>query len=400
MKPRLLIITNRITIGGPASVVVNLANDLKDSYEIKIAGGKPEPDEYLMDNVWKKQELNYTWLPSMKRNIKLFRDIKTLMEMDRLIREFRPHIVHTNASKPGFAGRIIAKKNRVPVIVHTFHGHVFHSYFNKTISRLFLLIERVSALISTRIITISDTQYKDITENYKIAKPSRTVVIPVGINPEIFQNKKEEKRLAFRSKNIIKKETIAIGIISRLVPVKNLPFFIELANKLKHSSPIPFRFFVIGDGEKRSSFEKQAKDRGLTISTMEHQKAEADITFFSWYLDITEALAGLDIVCQTSRNEGTPLSLIEAQAAMTPVVSTDAGGVKDCMIHGDTGFIVPQDALGSYVEAVIKLASDEELRNKMGTNGYNFVKQNFSLKQMGWQTQKLYDHLLQLKNIS
>ena len=157
--------------------------------------------------------------------------------MKKLIRDFKPDIVHTHAAKPGAIGRLAAAAMKVPAIVHTFHGHVFHSYFNSVKTNFFINTERYLARKSHAIVAISDQQKKELSIDFKIAPPDKFRVIPLGFDLDRFQTDQQQKRLKFRNEFALADHEIAIGIIGRLVPVKNHYLFLKgIAHVLQASN--------------------------------------------------------------------------------------------------------------------------------------------------------------------
>ena len=173
-------------------------------------------------------------------------------EVIALINEFKPDVVHTHAAKAGALGRLAAFHERVPVILHTFHGHVFHSYFSSIKSRVFLMIERYLAKKSSGIIAISERQKKELTFKYRVCPAEKVHMIPLGFDLRKFQEDIPEKRETFRKKYFLEDDEIAVGIIGRLVPVKNHPLFMASAASVLKQTKRKVRFFIIGDGEIRN----------------------------------------------------------------------------------------------------------------------------------------------------
>jgi glycosyltransferase involved in cell wall biosynthesis len=218
--------------------------------------------------------------------------------------------VHTHAAKPGAIGRLAASAMNVPAIVHTFHGHVFHSYFNTLKTNLFINTERYLARRSHAIVAISRQQKKELAEDFKIAPPEKFHVIPLGFDLDRFCTDQEEKRAAFRSEFDLAEDEIAIGIIGRLVPVKNHYLFLKAIAHVLQSSNKKIKAFIIGDGETRADLENIAAQADIKFSTETDDLHPHPLVFTSWRRDVDVINAGLDIVALTSFNEGTPVSLI------------------------------------------------------------------------------------------
>ncbi len=334
----------------------------------------------------------------MRRSILPFYDIIAYYKIKKIIKEYQPDIVHTHASKSGAIGRMAAKSCKVPLIVHTFHGHVFHSYFNTFLSNIIVRFERFLARKADAIIAISDSQRHELIETYKIAPAEKIFTIPLGFNLDKYTVDQDTKKIIFRNKYGFDNDELIIGIIGRLVPIKNHEMFLEVAAIIKSKTKKKVRFAIIGDGESRPGIEEKAADLNLSYSYFITQpKSNTDVVVTSWETEIDQALAGLDIVVLTSNNEGTPVSLIEAQSALLPVVSTNVGGVEDIVIHGETGFITEVGDVTSFANYVIELIEDAELRKKMGKSGYENVISRYSKQRLINDMRSLYLSFLNKK---
>ena len=311
----------------------------------------------------------------MKREINLKQDIIAYKKIKQLIKEFKPDIVHTHASKAGALGRLAASNLKVKGIVHTFHGHVFHSYFGKMKTSFYKTIERKLAKKSSNIIAISELQKKELVENYKICSADKISVIPLGFDLDRFNIDTENKRNIFRNKWNVEDNEIAIGIIGRIVPVKDHEFFIDVIEKMISRTKKRLRFFIIGDGENKHKLIDYITNKNLSFTCEKNKKAI--ITFTSWVTEVDVAIAGLDIVCLTSKNEGTPVSLIEAQSGYKPIVSTRVGGINDIVIENKSALLSEVNDLETYFNNLLKLSEDDKLRAEFSNNG-NQIKDKFS----------------------
>jgi len=217
----------------------------------------------------------------------------------------------------------------VPVIVHTFHGHVFHGYFSPWKTYFFKTIERYLAKKSTAIIAISEIQKEELTEIHRICKSEKVKVIPLGFDLQRFSENKIENRKYFREKYAIHQDQIAIGIIGRLAPIKNHILFIDALAFVAKQSSRNIKAIIIGDGDIKNELTNYIEQKNLTWANAGDEKAL--FIFTSWIREVDVALAGLDLVCLSSKNEGTPVSLIEAQAAGKFIVTTNVGGIQDIL---------------------------------------------------------------------
>ncbi len=382
---RVLQVLNRLNIGGVSLMVFNLCKTQEENTNVKLLSGLAEEGEGDASVLADEMGISVTHVPEMKRKLNFKNDKEAYRVIRNYIRVFQPHIVHTHAAKPGALGRLAAYNEKVPVIVHTFHGHVFDGYFGSIKTNMYLQIERFLAKRTTKIIAISASQKKELSEKYRIAEASKFEVIHNGFDLEPFQQNIEDKRITFRKKWKIGENEVIIGIIGRLAPIKNIAYFIEIINELKHSCALPFKALIIGDGEEREILEQQANVLSLNDK----------IIFTSWINPIDTAYAGIDMLALCSKNEGTPTTIIEAQAAGIPVVSNDVGGVKDIVIPNESAFLIEKDDLSSFVQQLKLLLENRSLRKKMGEKGRAYVNENFSKEQMLEQTYSLYRNLLE-----
>ena len=397
---KILRIHNRLIVGGPSHNVTLLTAYLSPEFETKLLVGKKDPAEKDATFIADQFGLVPVEISEMRRSILPFYDIIAYFKIKKIIQEFKPDIVHTHASKSGAIGRLAAKSCNVPLIVHTFHGHVFHSYFNAFMSKIIVRFERFFAKKTDAIIAISDSQRQELIEVYKIAPAEKVFTIPLGFNLDKYSVDQETKGIIFRNKYGFEKSELIVGIVGRLVPIKNHDMFLEVAAIVKEKTNQQVRFAIIGDGESRPGIEKKAAELGLTYSYyITSPKVKTDIVVTSWETEIDQALAGLDIVVLTSNNEGTPVSLIEAQSAYIPVVSTNVGGVEDIVIHGETGFITEVGDVQLFADYVLKLIEDSELRSRMGRHGYDNVIKRYSKQRLINDMRKLYLSFLTKKKV-
>lgn len=388
---KILRIHNRLIVGGPSHNVTLLTAYLSPEFETKLLVGKKDPAEKDATYIADQLGLVPVEIKEMRRSILPFYDIIAYFRIKKIIKEYKPDIVHTHASKSGAVGRLAASSCKVPLIVHTFHGHVFHSYFNPLMSKLIVRFERFFARRTDAIIAISDSQKHELTEVYKIAPPEKVFTVPLGFNLDKYSVDQDTKKIIFRNKYGFEKSEIIIGIIGRLVPIKNHEMFLEVAAIVKSKTNKNVRFAIIGDGESRPAIEKKSQELNLSYSYfITNPKEKTDILVTSWETEIDQALAGLDIVALTSHNEGTPVSLIEAQSAYIPVVSTNVGGVEDIVIHGETGYITEVGDIQLFADYIVKLIEDEDLRRRMGKSGYDNVVKRYSKQRLINDMRNLY----------
>ncbi len=386
--PKILRIINRFNIGGPTYNATFLTRYLSDEYETLLVGGLPEADESDSLHIPHSYGVAPVLIPEMKRLPNWKSDRAAYKKLKQIIREFQPDIVHTHAAKAGALGRKAAKACGVPVIVHTYHGHVFHSYFGKLKTLLYKLIERRLARISDGIIAISPIQKIELSAIHRICNAEKIQVIPLGFDLQKFQTNLSEKRKETRAKYNLNENDVAVAIVGRLAPIKNHRLFLDVVEK-ELQKGLTARYFIVGDGSEKNWIEEEVNRLNELYGN--------HIQLTSWVTDIATFNAGMDIICLTSHNEGTPVSLIEAQACNIPVISTDVGGVKDIVQENETGFIVPKNDLEAFSEKLHLLIENEEIRKKMSQKGWIFVHEQFHYTTLVKNMENYYTSLLAKK---
>jgi glycosyltransferase involved in cell wall biosynthesis len=362
---KILRIIARLNVGGPARHVVILDQGLQSrGHDTLLIHGTIEPGEASLESDVEKAGIRAKKIPELGRRVRVLGDMTALAQIIKLAFQERPDVVHTHTAKAGTLGRIAAfvfnatrPSSRRCIVVHTFHGHVFHGYFGPVVNTIVRLIEYLLAKLTTRIVTISQRQYLEITDGLRIAPASRTVVIPLGLNlDQLFgigaasSNDRESLGIA--------PEDIVVGYIGRMVPIKDLGTLIRGFGEALRGHPRLW-LMLAGGGPLRESL------RQLTHEC----RVSNRVLFRDWTDDLPRLYGTMDICALTSLNEGTPVAAIEAMAAGKPVVSTAVGGVPDVVQHGVTGLLVPPRDPSALASAIAQLCSEPELRRRMGEAG-------------------------------
>lgn len=393
--PKVLRIINRFNLGGPTYNAAYLSKYLPPEYETLLIGGAKESSENSSLHILDDLNLQPVIIPEMQRSIKFGNDYQAYKKIKQHIDTFKPDIVHTHASKAGTLGRLAAFAAKVPVVVHTFHGHVFHSYFNKTKTAVFKRIEKKLAEKSSCIVAISAIQKEELGLIHKIAPMDKIKVIPLGFDLERFQEDLFLKRITFRKAYNIQEDEIAIGIIGRLVPVKNHTLFLTALKLVLQQTQKKVRAFIVGDGEDKNKIIQLAKDLAIPYCTNNFEKSSHPLVFTSWITEIDHVNAGMDIIALSSLNEGTPVSLIEAQAANNPIVSTNVGGIENVVLQNQTGLLSEVGDTVAYAHNLRQLIEDESMRKNMQNLGWEHVKNKFSYHRLIKDMDSLYKELLE-----
>lgn len=389
--PRVLRIINRFNLGGPTYNVSYLTKYMAPEYETLLVGGEKDESEASSDHIVQSLGLHPRIITGMRRSINPMNDYLAYKEIRKIIREFKPDIVHTHASKAGALGRLAAIKENVPFIVHTFHGHIFHSYFGVLKTTVFKTIERYLCKKSSAIVAISEQQKNELTSTFSICDPKKVTVIPLGFDLDRFQSDHEKKRAEFRQQWSIDSNELVISIIGRLVPVKNHEMFLEALTHVFKNTTRPVRALIVGDGELRAKLESKANELGITFGT---KPGPEQLIFTSWIHEVETVLAASDIVALTSWNEGTPVSLIEAHAASCPVVTTLVGGVEDIVEHNVTGYLCDPGDVAQFSKHLLTLIADDQIRHSMAQKAAYKVIAKYHYSRLIRDMQALYAGLL------
>ena len=406
--PRVLRIINRFNLGGPTHNAAYLTRYLPGEFETLLVGGAQEQSEEGSGHILKNMGVEPMILPEMQREVAPWRDRSAYRRIKQLIKEFKPDIVHTHAAKAGAVGRMAASELGVKAIVHTFHGHVFHSYFGAVRTAMYKNIERFLAKRSSRIVAISEKQKSELVDEHRICTDDKVSVIPLGFDLSKFQQEQAAKRALFRRVYGVADDEIAIGIVGRLVPVKNHDLFLSAMKQVRDRTGRKVRAFIVGDGEERERLEGLTRELGLSQvagpyfnghgfghGLNGHAMTErADITWTSWIKEIDIVNAGVDVVALTSVNEGTPVSLIEAQAANRPIVSTKVGGIENVVVEGSTALLSPTEDVERFSGNLLKVVEDEGLRSRMAQGGWEHVRQRYHYTRLVDDTAAMYRELL------
>jgi glycosyltransferase involved in cell wall biosynthesis len=400
---RILRIIARLNIGGPAIQAATLSARLsKDAFQTLLVCGTVAAGEGDMSYLALSEGIQPEVLPSLGREISLLDDFRTLRDLRKIIRDFKPHIIHTHTAKAGTLGRIagIGLKSVSGTkirLVHTFHGHVFNGYFSSRKTALFVQIERFLARFTDRIVVISPRQLADISFRYRIADPHKVRLIPLGFDLAPFRDNgrhtRESRRemLGFGNENIR-----VVGIIGRLTRIKNHRMLLDAVKILREADPVSsIRILVVGDGESRQELEQYARELGVSDL----------VVFAGWHKDMPGVYGIMDAVVLTSRNEGTPVTLIEAMAAGIPVIATAVGGVPDLLGRSETnisgfqiaerGILVNPGDARALADALIFILKSTDASARMIRRAREHVMGHHSIERLLGDMKQLYDEVLQ-----
>jgi glycosyltransferase involved in cell wall biosynthesis len=396
-KTKVVRVIARLNVGGPAKHVVWLTEGLQNSSieTLLVAGTVPEGEE---DMGYFAEEMGITphYIREMSREISL-KDAMTVWKLFRLFRRERPDIIHTHTAKAGTVGRVagffyrwatpatLIGHPRKCKFVHTYHGHIFHSYYGPLKTRFFIFVERLLARVATdRVLVVSEQQQNEIRKVFGIGRDGQFQVVPLGLDLKLFDNATTRRHI-FRQELGVNDDVILIGIVGRLTEFK----------KLNNQSPV--KFVVIGDGSLRAELENLLASFGL----------KDDVIFAGNRRDPQNFYPALDVVALTSKNEGTPLTLIEAMANARPVIATSVGGVIDLLGEPlptklnyrecTRGISVKPGDVEAFAAGLQRLVEDKELRTKVAQNGYDFVRTNYAKERLLEDIKGLYAELMSMQ---
>jgi glycosyltransferase involved in cell wall biosynthesis len=391
-RVRVMRVIARLNIGGPAIQAITLTQRLNSlGYDTTLVRGTESAFEGTMDHLAVEQGVHPIRVAALRRDPGLH-DLVALIGLMRIIRRERPQIVHTHAAKAGTLGRIAAllvPARRRPVLVHTFHGHSLSGYFGSRRQRAFLTIERALAKRTHRLIAVS-AEVRDELVALGVARTERFEVIDLGFDLSPFQvtdQERRRRRAQLRAELGIPDDVYVITLIARLVPIKRVDRFLRLAGAFSDREDV--RLVVVGDGDLRDRL--RAGEESVQLGPQ--------LVWTGFRHDIPAVCFASDVVVLTSDNEGTPVSLIEAQAAGTPVVSTRVGGVATVVRDGVTGFVVEKGDESAFVQAVSQILDDPPLAARLGRAGAQHA-QRFALDALVDRIDGLYRRLLSERDLA
>jgi len=401
-KIKILRIITRLNIGGPSIHVSLLTKGLDPKrFRSILVSGSVSDLEGDMSYVARNLGVKPVVLPSLRREISLLNDLKTLISLLKIITKERPDIVHTHTAKAGTLGRIaVFIHNRFHgkkvFVVHTFHGHVLHGYFSRLKSQMFIWAERLQARVADAIIVISKSQRTELSGKYRIAPVEKFRTVRLGFDLQAFSST-ATLRGHFRKRIGVGPDVVLIGIVGRLVEIKNHQMFLDAAERIiRMGWDIPVKFVIVGDGELRQTLTTYSGIHGLA----DH------FIFCGWVRDLPQVYADMDILVLTSINEGTPVSIIEAMASSVPVISTDAGGVRDLLgmartdLVGDRfeicqrGVMCRQRDVDGLTRGIQFILANPHLRREICKAARSFVMRDYSEERLFGEIESIYLDLL------
>ena len=362
-------VVTRTNIGGPSVILDSLLADTSNEVRYTIVRGETDliEGDYFAGL---GNDPRFITVEGLGRSISPLADLRAFLRLITTLRSLSPDVVHTHMAKAGVVGRLAAWIARVPVRVHTYHGHLLYGYFSPLKTRLIVLIERMLRLITTRAVVVGSAVRTDLIAA-RIVSEQLSEMIPPGVATPAHDVVPD--RCGVHAGKIL------VGFVGRLVPIKRPDRFVDAAKSLS-SSHTNVEFVVVGDGP----LGDETRARAASVPAFR---------FAGWRRDIAPVLAGLDIVVLCSDNEGIPLSLIEASACGVPIVATNVGSVSDVVIDGTNGLLV-QPTVDAIAEGISRLLADEQLRVRLGAEGKRFASEQFSITAAQERHRAMYQKLV------
>jgi glycosyltransferase involved in cell wall biosynthesis len=387
--PGVVRLITRLNIGGPSIQAVTLSDRLRAlGFETVLAHGRLGPGEgdmsYLLSpSVEAEQILD------LQRAISPLDDIRAIRRVLRLLRRVRPAILHTHMAKAGAVGRAAAmlynrrvERSARVRLVHSYHGHVLEGYFSPLKTAVFIRTEQALARVTDRLIAISPQIRRDLLDTYRIGREEQYAVVPLGFDLTSLANVTDADRSRARASLQLAPEALVVSTVGRLTAIKQHELFLEAARRVRAAEPRAL-FLIVGDGERRSELEAMA-----------HSLQIADaVRFLGWRRDLDVVNGATDVFALTSRNEGTPVALIESMAAAVPGVSTDVGGVGDVIADASLGRRVPDGDPDAFARAVLEMLHAPD-RREMGQRARQHVLARYGLDRLVADIAALYREML------
>jgi glycosyltransferase involved in cell wall biosynthesis len=392
-KIKVIHVITRFDKGGSAENTFLTVRGLdKEKYDVLLIKGLSQ--EFVMGekeaeaveenlNVAEKNSVRIFTLPELVRNIDPIQDIKAFFRLMNIFKSERPRVVHTHTSKAGILGRWAAFLAKVPIIIHTPHGHVFWGYFNRRKTSVFIFLERLTARITDRIITLTEQEKKDHLR-FAIAPETKFAVIHSGVDLSKFSGVTVDA-FEMKKKLGISEESFVVGTVGRLTPVKGQRYLLEAAVKVVLQKPDTL-FVFLGDGELLTELNEMASALGIK----DHVK------FLGWRPDVAEIMTVFDVFVLPSLNEGMGKVLVEAMAMGKPIIASNVGGIPDLVINDDNGLLVAPEDPGAIAETIEGLYRDSVKTRNMGEKG-KLIAAGYSVNAMIQKIDRLYTEVLKLR---
>ena len=386
--PRVMQVLTRMNVGGITNQVLLLSEQLrKQGYDVHLVAGQPGAQEGDCRGQAVKRGFPVHRISCLSNDGGVISDAMTLFELYRLFSRERPVVVHLYMLKARLLGSLAARLAGVPVVIETLHGTVLEGYFGKLFTGIVLLAERIIGWWLVHLVIAPSESQRTVLRQYRIAPTMKMVVQRVGFDPVRFEHLEEFKGL-LRKQLDVSPRKVLVGVLARLVPIKGVSDFLAAAALVSKTYSGEISFVVVGDGHLRSDLEQQANSLALSGICRLHGRVE----------DVRSFYADVDVVVLSSWNEGTPIGLLEAMAAGKAIVATRVGGMPDMVVHGVSAFLIPKCNPEELSTAILKLATDEDLRERFGREAKKRVCA-FNIEALSQSTHSLYQDMLKSRGV-
>ena len=395
---RVVRVIGRLNVGGPARHGAWLNAGMNDErFRSTLVTGTIAPGEHDLTDFARHLGVEPVVIEEMSRSV-TWKDLRVMWKLFRIFRREQPDIIHTHTAKAGTVGRsagiLYRLTSRRPVrFVHTFHGHVFHGYYGRIVTAFFLFVERTLARFTDIIVVLSPRQREEIHHHFRVGRDGQFRIIPLGLDTSIGAS---SDPIASRRTLEVPATAFVAGIVGRVTEVKDHEFFLESVERWMSDDTnrsTNALFLVIGDGHLRPQLELRVRERGLG----------GRVRFLGNRNDPEVFYRAFDLLVLTSRNEGTPLTILEAMASGVPVLATAVGGVPDLLgpalrsIDGVTlcerGVLVAHSDAAAFSRALSMLAADPELRRQIAARANDYVRENYGRDRLVGDMRTLYEEL-------
>ena len=367
---RILRVIARMNLGGPAWQVSVLTRGLTD-HETLLLAGDIEPGEAEFVQL-RDPTLPVCRVPALGRSVRVGDDLRALVAIRRAIRSFRPDIVHTHTAKAGLLGRLAAFSCRVPVVVHTFHGHVLHGYFRPVVTRAIRMLESLLARRTTALVAVG-VRVRDELLDAGVGRQDQYTVVSPGVAAAVNVDREVARRM-----HGLPEDQPVVLFVGRLTAVKRVDRLLEAMELVRRRRP-DVVLVIAGEGDLYDEARRLAESAGRSVR------------FLGWQPELGSLYAAADLVVLTSDNEGMPVTLIEAAMAGVPGVTTDVGSASEVVIDGVTGRVVPV-AAGPVAEAIVDLLDSGRLAT-MAVEARRYAEEHFGMDRLIAEHRDLYRRL-------
>jgi len=372
-RVRVLLVITRLELGGAQRVVLHTAANLdRRRFAVALAWG---PGDILDGEAGQIGDLELFPVETLVRPVAPVADIRAFSSLRAAIRSFTPDVVHTHSSKAGILGRLAARTEAVPSVVHTVHGFGFTPLQKAPLRVVFKTAERVLARYTDHFVTVSQSDRRRGVDMGLFAA-ERVTVIRAGIDLEKYRLAGGGS--ATRQKLGVPEDVPLVTQIGNFKPQKAPLDFVRMSAAV-HARCAEAFFVMVGDGPLRGAAEELAQKLGISDR----------MVFCGWWDDVPGLLAATTVSVLTSRHEGLPCSVVESLAAGVPVVATAVDGTVEVVRSGTNGFLAPAGDVAALAESVCTLLADAETRARFSEAASRGL-QDFDRDLMVRQQEDLY----------